>query len=103
MQEQGKRAKLILNIDEGGHGSIKLDGMDLGQYVSAVEIHASSDGLTKVGLTLVVGVEGEIVASLEQIALAKPAQQIPPPASQEPDFVQLADGRRIPVRRKSAA
>lgn len=99
VQEQGKRAKLILSLDEAGRGSASLDGIDLSPYVTAVEFSASANSLTQIKLTLAAHVDAEVTAKLDQIALAKPSAE----QQQSGDFVTTADGRRIHVRRKPAA
>lgn len=83
-------AKLKMDLNAAGRGTVKIDDFDIGHCVTAIEFKSSVDSLTQVKLTIFADVDAEIFAKLENIALAK----------NEPEAltVSTADGRVLKVR-----
>lgn len=71
-------AKLKLSLDSGGFGQVSLNGMDIGNFTSAIEFRCSADRPNEVKLTIVAEVEAEVMVALNKLALAteSPAPQV---------------------------
>lgn len=86
-------AKLKLSLSELGTGSISLNGIDLSDYVTAIEFECKCGSETKVKLTIITDVDADVSARLDRIGIVKTG---------EPKGVRLLDGRTITPRQRPA-
>lgn len=83
-------AKLKLDLNAVGRGTVTLDGVDISNCVTCIEFKASAGDPTEVRLTIFADIDAEVTANLESIALAK--------SEPEAQTVTTADGRVLKVR-----
>lgn len=84
-------AKLKLSLDAGGFGQVSLNGMDIGNFTTAIEFRCSADKPNEVKLTIAAEVDAEVMVALNNLALAQDG----PPQNPRREFVPLKTRARL--------
>ncbi len=89
-------AKLKIDVDVLGRGTVTLDGIDISNCVHSIMFKAEPGQLSLVTLAIHADFEADLLAAVDRIPVARSQEPVP-------QTVTTADGRTLTVRHRAAS